>query len=223
MRDIPCMSVSLDQFQSYYQIKAYDVISAGQYRKHLGQCRDNGDHWAVQLYNKHNTVYQKIRELASLVQGMNNPLSKGIQELCKDVMACAQPPIRLQAGLGTCKITGEVSEHCLDLSRPGKDTNEVLVNNKFWYFFVFLWYCSKLEYIIRSCTKQWLIKNKLKPSSDVYIDACDQFMQANESEVAVMHQLFNKALEYVCTSVQRYTSKYDVQAVLIPPPDFMSM
>lgn len=213
--------VTFEEFQAYYQIKACDVLTMGQYRKHMSQCRDSGDLWAVTLYNRHNVVQQKIRELNQLVSELTNPLSWKIQHFCRDVMACAQPPIRLQAGLGTCQITGVSCEHCLDLSKPGKDNKEVLVQNRFWYFFVFLWYCAKLEYIIRSCTKQWMAVNKAKMLTSEYDLECQAFMQSSDGEVRNMHELFCKAYAYVTDSLATHKSKYSIQAVLRPPDEYL--
>lgn len=214
-------SISLDSFTAYYQIKAFDVISCGQYKKHLSHCRETGEQWAVLLYNKHNTICQKIKEMSTIIIEMNNPLNSRLQAICKDVMTCAQPPIKLQAGIGRCVLSGEQCEHCLDLSRAGKETRELLVQNKYWYFFVFLWYCSKIEYIIRSCTKQWLTMNDLKPQSSNYDDICARILESNESEIVIMHNIFTKAYPYVMASLRQHQAKYEVQAFLSLPDEIM--
>jgi hypothetical protein len=218
------MSLPYSYFLSYCKLKAYDVLSAGHFRKYLSSSRDSGETWAVTLYNQHNIVQQKIKELSLLVADMSNPLVKPMQVICKDVMSCAQPPVKLQAGVNKCSITKRYSEHCLDLTKIGKDiSRQILVNNRFWYFFVFLWYCSKLEYILRSCAKQWMAVHNVKPSSNPaqYNSLCEEFLLHNVADIGVMHELFLKAYDYVTKSLRQHNDKYSVQMVLQPPPDYM--
>mmetsp|Transcript_58594 Transcript_58594/g.154860 ORF Transcript_58594/g.154860 Transcript_58594/m.154860 type:complete len:255 (+) Transcript_58594:2822-3586(+) len=218
---IVIMAVSLPVFEAYFKHTAYDFISSGQFKRHLGSARDGGEKWASVMYSRYNEVRQKIRDVGGVVSEMTNPLNRTIQGLCRDVMTCAQPPVRLQAGLGTCVITGETCEHCLDLTRPGKEGGrQVLVHNRFWYFFVFLWYCSKLEYIIRSCTRQWMTSSGVSVRSSNYMPLCEEFSRTSANDVELMHQLFNKGWGYVTESLQRHCDKYVSQAVLCPPPEF---
>jgi len=91
-------TLALEDFQAYAQTKAYDVISAGHFKRHLGTCRENGDRWAVVMYNRQNKVAGKIREVFALVNQLSTPRSQPIQRVCKDVMSCAQPPIKVVTG-----------------------------------------------------------------------------------------------------------------------------
>ena len=85
--------LSFEDFQAYAQVKAFDVVSSGHFQRHLGSCRENGDRWAVVMYNRQNKVVARVREVFSLVAQLTTPRSQQIQKVCRDVMSCAQPPI----------------------------------------------------------------------------------------------------------------------------------
>jgi hypothetical protein len=55
--------MEVEDFHAYAQIKAFDVISSGHFKKHLSISRDNGDKWAVQMYSRHNLVQGKVRDI----------------------------------------------------------------------------------------------------------------------------------------------------------------
>ena len=99
-------TLTLEDFQAYAQTKAYDVISAGHFKRHLGVSRENGDRWAVVMYNRQNKVASKIREVFTLVAQLTTPRSQPIQRVCKDVMSCAQPPIKVVTGKPCRKSRG---------------------------------------------------------------------------------------------------------------------
>ena len=65
-----------EDFQAYAQAKAFDVISSGHFKRHLGACRENGDKWAVVMYNRQNKVAGKVREVFSLVAQLTTPRSQ---------------------------------------------------------------------------------------------------------------------------------------------------
>ena len=94
-----------EDFHAYSQIKAYDVISAGNFKRHMSQSRDNGEKWAILMYNRQNAVQNRVRDVSSLVGQLTMPNSVHIQRICKDVMSCAQPPIKVLTGHNTCYIS----------------------------------------------------------------------------------------------------------------------
>jgi len=214
------MSLTLEDFLAYSQIKSYDVISTGQFKRHLSQCRDNGDKWAIIMYSRQANVQLKLREIVSLVSQLNTPGNNHIQRICKDVMTCAQPPIRVMTGLNVCCLTGLKTEHCIDLTRIGKNSKEVHVHPKFWHFFVLLWYCAKIEYVIRACTKQWIEKSGLKPTASNYTNICEDFLEQNNDFLGQLYRLFERGIAYTTESLTVYRNKYVLQPVLKPPADF---
>jgi hypothetical protein len=213
--------ITLEDFNAYAQAKAFDVISAGQFKRHLGTCRENGDRWAVIMYNRQNKVNSKVRELFALVNQLTTPRSQQIQKICKDVMACAQPPIKVLTGRNTCCITGVLIEHCIDLTRAGKNSMEVYVHPRYWHFFVFLWFCAKLEYVIRACTKQWMDSQRTKHQSMPMTEICEEYTTQNADFNERLFRLLVQGIEYTSLSLTLYRDKYALQPVLSPSDDFL--
>ena len=224
---ISCMPLVLlltsEDFQAYAQIKAYDVISSGNFKRHLSSSRDNGDKWAVLMYHRHNLVQGKVREIFSLVSQLTTPNSQTIQRVCRDVMSCAQPPIKVLTGHNVCCLTGVNTEHCIDLTRVGKNSKEVFVHPRFWHFFVMLWFCAKLEYVIRACTKQWLETTPVRPTPENYTRLCEEYTAQNMDFNENLFRLFTKGLDYVSLSLSVYRDKYALQPMLAPSDEYMAM
>ena len=213
-------SMILADFQAYSQIKAYDVISSGNFKRHLSQCRDNGDKWAITMYTRQNCVQNRLKEISNFVSQLNTPSSLHIQKICKDVMTCAQPPIKVLTGHNVCCLTGVRTEHCIDLTRVGKNSKEVHVHPRFWHFFVLLWFCAKLEYVIRACTKQWLERQSIQPNSENYTELCEEFYEQNHELIEQLFRLFEMGVGYVTRSLTVYRDKYALQPVLRPGKEY---
>lgn len=210
-----------DDFRSYVQIKAYDVISSGHFKRHLSLCRDNGDKWAIQMYNGQNIVQNKIRDIFNLVGQLTSPQSIAVHKVCKDVMSCAQPPVKVLTGYNTCCLTGESVEHCIDLTRVGKNPKEVLVHPRFRHFFMLLWYCAKIEYVIRACTKQWLDTQERKPGPDNYTEMCEDYSAQTDGTHEQLYALFVKGVEYITASLQLYRDKCALCPALIASKEYL--
>jgi hypothetical protein len=85
---------------------------------------------------------------------------------------------------------------------------------------VLLWFCAKLEYVIRACTKQWLEVIRATPTPDNYTTLCEEFSQQNDELVERLYRLFVKAISYTTQSLIIYREKYALQPVLKPPAVF---
>jgi hypothetical protein len=212
--------ITHEEFHAYAQIKAYDVISSGHFKRHLSQSRENGDRWAVMMYARQTSVQNQVKEVFTMVSQLTTPSSATIQRVCKDVMSCAQPPIRVLTGRNVCCISGVSTEHCIDLTRVGKNSKEVLVHPRFWHFFVLLWFCAKLEYVVRACTKQWLESHEMGATPDNYTALCEDFSHQNSELLDQLYKLFIKAVNYITQSLRIYREKYALKPVLTPPSDF---
>lgn len=206
--------LTIEDFMAYAQCKAFDVISSGHFKRHLGTCRENGDKWAIVMYNRQNKVAAKVREVFTLVNQLTTPRGRHIQQVCKDVMSCAQPPIKVVTGENTCFLTGVRSEHCIDLTRMGKNAKEVFVHTRFWHFLVLLWFSAKLEYVIRACTKQWLESQGIIPEPHNFTTTCEEYMQQNAEFNERMFHLLERALEYTSLSLTVYRDKYALRPIL---------
>jgi hypothetical protein len=215
-------ALTIEDFRAYSQIKGYDVISSGHFKRHLSQSRDNGDKWAIQMYNGHNMVQNKVKEVFTLVGQLTAPHSSTIHRVCKDVMSCAQPPVKVLTGCNVCCLTGVSVEHCIDLTRAGKNSQEVLVHPRFRHFFMLLWYCAKVEYVIRACTKQWLDTQQGTASTQEKItNVCEEYSKQNEEFNHKLYQLFLKGLSYCTTSLMFYRDHSALRPVLVASKEYL--
>ena len=195
------MPPTLDEFRGFFHAKAFDVVGNGTYRKHLAKCKETGDHWAVTMGAQIHEVQSQIREVQSAVQDMPRNADR-LAEICRDVMMSAQPPIRLFAGHAECAITQRRCTRCLDLSRAQKGHSSVYVDMRFCRFFMLLWYCNKLEYIIRSYTRTWMDTHHT--DVETFRDLCTVMCTEQESTIVRMHGLFVMALGHVFATLRHH-------------------
>jgi len=206
-----------DDVAGFLLSKAYDVISDGNFKKHLIHCRDRGDAWAIAMHLQQARVVQAFKHLQGLIAEMAEvPQQREWALLCREVMASAQPPIKVFTGCSRCFLTGVELDYSIDLSRAGKNSREVYVDLRFWHFFVFLWYIAKIEYVVRSCTKQWL---ETADAADTTA-CCETFRCDNEELLRQLAALFLRANSYVRQSVELFKKQFSVKPVLEPPSNF---
>lgn len=212
------MALALQDFKGYVHLQAYNVISAGHFKRHLSQCRDDGDEWAIRMYRQTMAVQARVRDIVTLVGKL--PSTKPLPRICKDVMTCAHPPIKVLPGQGVCSISGKSAQHCVDLTRAAKNSKETLVHPRFWFFFVMLWFCSKLEYVVRACTKQWIEANGLRPENTNFTELCEAFAEQNEVLVHDLHRLFERGMAYICTSLNKHLEQHVLSPMLVPGQEY---
>jgi hypothetical protein len=97
----------------------------------------------------------------------------------------------------------------------------VFVHPRFWHFFVLLWYCAKLEYVIRACTKQWLEARRIRPEPDKYTEICEDYSLHNAEFNEKLFRLLERGLEYTTLSLSLYRDKYALQPVLTASDDYL--
>lgn len=202
--------VTLDEFKNFFLAKAFDVVGNGSFRKHLARCKDVGDMWAVDMAASIQIMQSQIKEIVGAIQSMPQTPNK-FHEICKDVMMSAQPPTKLHAGCVTCSITEKACIKCLDLSKTHKNNTNVFVDARFCYFFMLLWYCNKIEYIVRSFTRTWLDS---KNEEQTYQELCKSLPVELESSISRMHQLFVIAKRHIITTLEKYVHDNKISLVL---------
>jgi hypothetical protein len=204
--------VTYKEFKDFFLAKAFDVVGNGTYRKHLARCKDGGDQWAVDMSNSVQSMQTHIKDVASAIHSMPQTPNR-LHEICKEVMVSAQPPIKLHAGCVTCCITEKQCMKCLDLSKTHKSSSCVYVDARFCYFFMLLWYCNKLEYIIRSFTRTWL---DTRSEDDTFQDICKAIFQEMAPRIDSMHKLFVAAKNHILKTLEKYADAHRVTLILDP-------
>jgi len=192
--------VSLDQFQSFFYAKGFDIIGDTAFKRHLTMCKDANDAWAIKMWNDVQYLQSKIRDLQNLVQEIPNTPCR-MFELCRDVMSNARPPTQLFSGIATCVLTGLQCSPAIDLSKIHRNQrSSIFVHTQFSHFFLFLWYTNKIEYIIRSYTRNWLDS---KPEETNKKILCDMLQSEMQDTIAKMHRLFVLAYNHVTKSLEQ--------------------
>lgn len=188
--------ISLDDFRHFYLAKSFDVIGAGSFRRHMCKCKEAGDPWAVEMNTGVNRVQQAIRSLQSRISQIPKPRNGFLQQLCKDVMIGAQPPIRMFVGYTTCSLSGVRCNTCIDLTRPAKNSRNVHIHARFSHFFLMLWFYSKLEYIVRSCAKAWLERQVHKEDKN-FKELCEAFKDGTEEFCTQLYGVLSKSHHHI--------------------------
>ena len=206
------------------------MISEGHFKKHLIQCRDRGDAWAVKMHREMTAITQSCRRVQTRIAGMHTtPQHAHWAAICRDVMASAQPPTRIYTGFCQCSLTGEALDYSLDLTRAGKNNKGVYVHLRFWHWYLFLWLISKIEYIIRSVSKQWIETAQEPRESQAepdqrrdYTALCERFRAENEPLMHQMALLYQRGQDFVAATIDLYEHQFNITPVLNPPDTFYS-
>jgi hypothetical protein len=201
---------SLGEFKNFFYAKAFDVVGNGSFKKHLTKCKDAGDLWAVEMSQHIQNVQGHIKEISSVILAMPQT-SNRLHEICKDVMVGAQPPTKLHGGCVTCSITQQVCMRCLDLSKTHKSTSNLFVDARFCLFFMLLWFCNKLEYIIRSFTRTWLDSRK---ETETFQELCFSLQTEMTGQIESMHRLFIMGKEHVLKTLKQYEKTHKLMLVI---------
>ena len=188
--------ISPEDFRHFYLAKSYDVIGQGTFRRHLCKCKEAGDPWAVDMNAGVTKVHMAVRAVQGRITNIPKPRNALLQQLCRDVMVGAQPPIRMYAGYTTCCLSGVFCNACIDLTRPSKNAQHMHVHARFSHFFLMLWYCSKLEYVVRSCAKAWMERQDARDEAN-FRDLCEAFTVESREYCEKLHQILLRSLAHV--------------------------
>jgi hypothetical protein len=143
-----------------------------------------------------NRIQQTVRALQARISQIPKPRNALLQQLCKDVMVGAQPPIRMYAGYTTCCLSGVSCNTCIDLTRPAKNSQHVHIHARFSHFFLMLWYCSKLEYVVRSCAKAWL-ERQIDREDKSFKELCEKFEDETTEYCCQLHGVLTRSYNHV--------------------------
>lgn len=177
--------LSAAEFESYVVCKGLDVIG-GDFKRYLYQCVENNDEWALAMHASVSKMNGELRELQMLVERVRQSES-ALGRVCKEVVTSMHVPMRRVSMLQQCVLTGLHSTACIDVSRAWKTDNPVIVHERFEYFVVMLYFCHRLEHVVRSYTKAWLTQ---QPETDL-ADLAERF----RAQSALFHSMWERFVE----------------------------
>lgn len=201
---------SLYAFESFFLFKCYDVISNGQFKKHLLRSKDTGESWAVKMASEVQLVQACINKVQAAVASMPHVGNK-LHDICRVVMNSAQPPVKLYLGVCNCGITNSVCTQSLDLSKTARSTKPIRVSLKFCHFFMMLWLCNKIEYVVRSVCRGWMDGRE---STETYKELCEAIKGEQSEFIRNMHKLFSAAYSHVTQTLENYCNENTTAPVL---------
>ena len=78
-----------------------------------------------------------------------------------------------------------------------------------------LWYCNKIEYIVRCYTRTWL---DTRPDSETFKSLCCAIGSEMEPSIARMHGLFVLGKAHVLSTIRAYVESNRHAPILEMPP-----
>ena len=188
---------SFEQFKDYCCNKAFEVIGDdAQYKKYFSQSKENAEKWAIKVHNSIIQVTQDIKSVHHLVDSLQVQGKDKIYRLCIEVMASSNPPVRKRNGWYMCSISGTRSDSCIEVGRRGKDNACIIIHQKFTPFVLYMWFCCKLEHIVKNQARLWTTKQ----DTDEVDKLCSKFQQSDEM-IRRWYEIFYKSVMHVKLSI----------------------
>jgi hypothetical protein len=160
-------TVTEDKLRNFVLFKAFDIIGDGGYRRFVLKNKNNGEPWAVGIYNDAHNTSRFLRSTLQLIGQLagNVPCAK-LHKLCQRVTSDMNPPSVSAHGWCICALTGMRTENTTQLGRSNK--GEVCyVHRKFHGFFTMLWFIARFELCIKYATIQWLQRNNATANHNI--------------------------------------------------------
>ena len=76
----------MEAFRDFVLLKAYDVVSGGQFRKHVSASKERGDAWACAMQAHHNATSDAVKELLASLLSMKDDHFRDLQVLAHPLL-----------------------------------------------------------------------------------------------------------------------------------------
>jgi hypothetical protein len=197
------MVVSEGAFIDFVLFKAFDVISgSGSYRKFVHQSTDSGEDWAIRMTKSVSDMNVLLRELHNLVERVRRLPNSKVATVCSEVVLATRAPIRVLPGWSTCFLTDNHAFECIDVARVAKNGQVIPLHPRFAYFVLQLFYCHRLEHVVRTYTKNWLDCEAQAGVADIH-ELTARF-QEQVVLFRAMHAKFCEGFAHVKQSLDKY-------------------
>lgn len=188
-------------FTDFVLFKAFDVISgSGSYRKFVHQSSDNGEEWAIRMMKSVSDMNAILKDLHSVVERVRRLPNSKVATVCNEIVLATRAPIRIISGWSTCFLTDNQAHNCIDVSRVVKNGQTIPLHPRFSYFVLQLFYCHRLEHVIRTYTKSWM--DAQNGVTDIH-----ELTALFQEQVALFHSMrvkFCEGYEHVRCSLDKY-------------------
>jgi hypothetical protein len=203
------------KLRNYILFKAFDIVGDGGYRRFLLKNKNNGEAWAVSMYNDTQHTNRCLRTTLQLIGQLagNVPCVK-LFKICQRVTNDMNPPALSTHGWCICALTGMRTENTTQIGRSNKG-DICHVHRKFHIFFTMLWFISRFELCIKYATLQWLQENN---SSVNNIQTLCEKLQKDQSFTESISKSIIMATQHVTDSIIMHVQRMGRGSMLHADP-----
>jgi hypothetical protein len=188
---------AIHTLRCFLTLRAYDIISNGQYKKHVVQNKEICEHWAVQLYMQYQQTLCCLRNVTQVQAQIRAFGYDRLASLCNIVSECNEYPFTTNSTWSVCYLTGVRCKYSLQLKRnqsvftstkraklstsiqmstiPSSiTTDNIDIHSKFRVFLVSYWLLSRFDTVLKVLVRQWMHQLNEKDCTD-YSLLCRKF------------------------------------------------
>jgi len=200
--------IDFDSFKDYFLCKAFDVIGNGSYKAHVIKCKDNHDAWAVSMHKSISAVNECLRQLHILFQKIDFLPNQYLSLVSKDLLQTTSPPICSAELWGVCGISGLHTSECVNVVCSGRSVDTFTMHKKYFVFFKYFWFVLKLDHIIRSLMRYWIVEKQDEVTGMSKSEQCSHFSKTYNVEK--YYTIFNASMKHVSESLLLYMEHYEL-------------
>jgi hypothetical protein len=134
--------------RDFVLLKAFDVVSSGQYRKFVLRKKDLCDQWAMTMHDNYHMMMLEVRSLSKYTVLARSQGHMEVAMVCNKLLNCIECPHRETSGWNTCSIT---KVQCVGGVRVNSTSEAiaVIVHPRFLRFCLSYWYTSRFDHVLR--------------------------------------------------------------------------
>lgn len=185
--------------REFVLLKAFDVVSSGQYRKFVLRKKDLCEGWAMRMHDNYHAMTVEVRNLAKYVSMARSQGHMEVATVCTKLLNCLECPHVHETGWNTCSITkvqcvGGVRVNAMSEATP------IFVHPRFLRFCLSFWYTSRFDHVLRRvvrgkytkifCDDYTLsqVSAMIYADTDIVTGVVDNFIHALTHVHATMHK-----------------------------------
>jgi hypothetical protein len=186
--------------KEFVMLKAFDVVSSGQYRKFVLRKKDLCEQWAMTMHDNYHCLTQEVRNLSKYVTLARSQGHIDIALVCSKLSNCTECPHTHDSGWNTCTIT---KVQCVGGVRvnSANEATAIFVHPRFLRFCLSFWYTSRFDHVLRRvirgkytkvlCDEHSLseISSMISTDDDIVTGVVDNFINALLHVHSTMHTL----------------------------------
>jgi hypothetical protein len=218
---------AMSTLRSFLTLRAYDIISNGQYKKHVVQNKENCENWAINLYADYQKTLLCLRNVTQIQTQLRSSGYDRLATLCNIVSECNEYPFTHNDTWSVCYLTGVRCKHSLQIKRtqlmftstkrarlstsmqmstmhPNRADDTIDIHSKYRQFLVSYWLLTRFDTVIKVMVRQWMNQPEQYESSD-YNFLCRNFCNDVEFQENI-EKVFFHSWEHVQLSMSRLVS-----------------